>query len=80
MKNTLAKCNEDAYLPSLHLSKVELRCKFQEKLHGVAWLYVLMIFCFGRVVNCVERLDTNRFKFPAKPGIRYIEFADTPTA
>ena len=30
MKNTLAKCNEDAYLPSLHLSTVELRCKLQE--------------------------------------------------
>ena len=24
MKNTLANCNEDAYLPSLHLSTVEL--------------------------------------------------------
>ena len=35
--NTLAKCNEDAYLPSLHLSTVELRCKLQEKLHRVTW-------------------------------------------
>ena len=37
MKSTLAKCNEDAYLPSLHLSTVELRCKLQEKLHRVTW-------------------------------------------
>ncbi len=27
MKNTLAKYNEGAYLPSLYLSTVELRCK-----------------------------------------------------
>ena len=31
------KTNEDAYLPSLHLSTVELRCKLQEKLHRVTW-------------------------------------------
>ena len=36
-ENTSAKCNEDAYLPSLHLSTVELRCKLQEKLHRVTW-------------------------------------------
>ncbi len=33
----LAKCNEDAYLTSLHLSTVELRCKLREKLHRVIW-------------------------------------------
>ena len=37
MKNTLAKCKEDAYLPSLHLSTVEMRCKLQGKLHRVTW-------------------------------------------
>ena len=31
----LVKCNEDAYLPILHLSRVELHCKLQEKLHRV---------------------------------------------
>ena len=30
IENTLAKCNEDAYLPSLHLSTVELRYKSHE--------------------------------------------------
>ncbi len=40
MKNTLAKCNEDAYFPSLHLSTVELRRKLEEKLHGVTWPYL----------------------------------------
>ena len=33
-----AKCIEDAYLPSLHLSTVELRCKLQEKLPRVTSL------------------------------------------
>ncbi len=45
MKNTLAKYNEDAYLPSLHLSTVELRFKLQEKLHRVTWpLYSVELF------------------------------------
>ena len=33
------KCNEGAYLPILHLSKVELRCKLQEKLLRVTWAF-----------------------------------------
>ncbi len=33
----MAICNEDAYLPSFHLSTVELRCKLQEKLYRVTW-------------------------------------------
>ncbi len=36
-EKTLAKCNKDAYLPSLHVLTVELRCKLQEKLHHVTW-------------------------------------------
>ncbi len=40
VKNKLANCNEDAYLPSLHLSIIELRCKLQEKLHRVTWRLV----------------------------------------
>ena len=35
LKNTLVKCNKDAYSPLVHLSVVELRCKLQEKLHRV---------------------------------------------
>ena len=67
MKNTLAKCNEDAYLPSLHLSTVELRCKLQEKLNRVTWpleqtrrprilyfLYVKLASCIGHVL-CKSR-------------------------
>jgi hypothetical protein len=34
---TSAKCNEDSYLAILHLSRVELHCKLQEKLHRVTW-------------------------------------------
>ena len=33
-KNTLAKCNEDEYLSILHLLRVELRCKLQERSHS----------------------------------------------
>ena len=39
MRNTSAKCNEDACLPILHLVRVELRCKAQEKLHHVTAPY-----------------------------------------
>lgn len=35
MKKTSAHCNEDAYFSILHLSKVELRRKLQEKLKHV---------------------------------------------
>ena len=35
VKNILAKCNEDAYLPILHLPRIELRYKLQEILHRV---------------------------------------------
>jgi hypothetical protein len=36
-KKTSAECNEDSYLAILHLSRVELHCKLQEKLHRVTW-------------------------------------------
>jgi hypothetical protein len=36
-RKTLTECNEDSYLVILHLSKVELHCKLQEKLHRVTW-------------------------------------------
>lgn len=39
MKKALAKCNEDAYFPILHLSRVELRCKLQAKLQCVTVPY-----------------------------------------
>ena len=35
VKNTLANCDGDLYLPILHLPRVELHCKLQEKLHRV---------------------------------------------
>ena len=38
-KNIISnKCNEEAFLPILHHSRVELRCKFQEKLNCVTAL------------------------------------------
>jgi hypothetical protein len=37
VEKTSAECNEDSYLANLHLSRVELHCKLQEKLHRVTW-------------------------------------------
>ena len=37
VEETSAECNEDSYLAILHLSRVELHCKLQEKLHRVTW-------------------------------------------
>jgi hypothetical protein len=33
VEKTSVECNEDSYLAILHLSRVELYCKLQEKLH-----------------------------------------------
>ena len=35
VKNILANCNANLYLPNLYLSRVELHCKLQVKLHRV---------------------------------------------
>ena len=35
IKNILANCDGNMYLPILHLPRVELHCKLQEKLHRV---------------------------------------------
>ena len=35
VKNILANCDGNVYLPILHLPRVELHCKLQEKLHRV---------------------------------------------
>ena len=37
VEKTSVECNEDSYLVILHLSRVELHCKLQEKLHRVTW-------------------------------------------
>jgi hypothetical protein len=42
VEKTSAECNEDSYLAILHLSRVELHCKLQEKLHLVTWPLVFM--------------------------------------
>ena len=38
VKNILANCDGNLYLPILHLQRVELHCKLQEKLHRVTGL------------------------------------------
>ena len=35
VKNILANCDGNMYLPILHPPRVELHCKLQEKLHRV---------------------------------------------
>jgi signal transduction histidine kinase len=37
VEKTSAECDEDLHLAILHLSRVELHCKLQEKLHRVTW-------------------------------------------
>jgi hypothetical protein len=59
VEKTSAECNEDSYLAILHLSRAELHCKLQEKLHGVTWplvLYICEIECMrvGRHVILVS--------------------------
>ena len=45
VEKTSAECNEDSYLSILQLSRVELHCKLQEKLHRVTWpLHALSFF------------------------------------
>ena len=47
VEKTSAECNEDSYFAILHLSRVELHCKLQEKLHRVTWpLHKTLFFLF----------------------------------
>jgi hypothetical protein len=57
VEKTSAECNEDSYLAILHLSRVELHCKLQEKLHRVTWPLVIpvKIFQFLDMGNDNER-------------------------
>jgi hypothetical protein len=43
VEKTSAECNEDSYLAILHLPRVELHCKLQEKLHRVTWPLVKLV-------------------------------------
>ena len=49
VEKTSAECNEDSYLAILHLSRVELHCKLQEKLHLVTW----PLGCNNRLYFCI---------------------------
>ena len=48
LRKKTAKCNEDSYLVILHLSRVELHCKLQEKLHRVTYGLKAIAFIFRR--------------------------------
>ena len=45
VKNILANCDGNLYLPILQLQRVELHCKLQEKLHGVTGPSAYVHFC-----------------------------------
>ena len=51
VEKTSAECNEDSCLAILHLSRVELHCKLQEKLHRVTWplVYKGLILCKSQI-------------------------------
>ena len=44
VEKTSAECNEDSYLAIFYLSRVELHCKLQEKLHRVTWPLAMSYF------------------------------------
>ena len=57
-KHQRTECNEDSYLVILHLSRVELHCKLQEKLHRVTWplrLLHMMNVSFS-LLNMAQRI------------------------
>ena len=62
------------YLPILHLPRVELRCKLQEKLHRVTWPLVQDILfgavqdtLFGAVQDTVK--NTRKVKVVSLPEV-----------
>ena len=55
VEKTSAECNEDSYLAILHLSRVELHCKLQEKLHRVTWPLVLTFLSVFKRMKSVLR-------------------------
>ena len=59
VEKTSAECNVDSYLVILHLSRVELHCKLQEKLHRVTWplhLYLLLLCLVHVSSDACERV------------------------
>ena len=51
VEKTSAECNEDSYLAILHLSRVELHCKLQEKLHRVTWPLLAIEYTYSTFNN-----------------------------
>ena len=47
VKNILANCDGNLCLPILHLPRVELHCKLQEKLHRVTGPYDALFLCWN---------------------------------
>jgi hypothetical protein len=56
VEKTSAECNEDSCLEILQLSREELHCKLQEKLHRVTWPLV-----FACIFHIIESLQIHSF-------------------
>jgi hypothetical protein len=64
VEKTSAECNEDSYFAILHLSRVELHCKLQEKLHLVTWplevtSYMLFATSSNLSSSCQKKIEYN---------------------
>jgi hypothetical protein len=64
VEKTSAECNEDSYFEILHLSRVELHCKLQEKLHRVTWplevtSYMLFATSSNLSSSCQKKIEYN---------------------
>ena len=68
VKNILANCDGNMYLPILHLPRVELHCKLHEKLHSVTGplIYVPLKFQFFLQIlySMIYQVDSAQFSSP----------------
>ena len=64
VEKTSAECNENSYLAILHLSRVELHCKLQEKLHRVNMAFNLMYNSWHCFMLSAHGLSLDFLSFP----------------
>ena len=68
VKNILANCDGNMYLPILHLVRVELHCKLHEKLHRVTGplIYVPLKFQFFLQIlySMIYQVDSAQLSSP----------------
>ena len=66
VKNILANCDENLYLPFSHLPRVELHCKLQEKLHRATGPFVKLLFlCCSKLHAHFQSMEVRNSSFAA---------------